>query len=103
MFSACPEKNGLEECEKGECLVSSVFLLIMAHGPQMCSFMYVMSFIIDWYPSYVEVHQENRDVYVTYNLAPENFEIRQYFSSCFGGGLRNYTSIKPVGFKKKHI
>ncbi|CAM4677158.1 unnamed protein product [Leuciscus chuanchicus] len=91
----CPEKNGLEECEKGECLVSSGFLLIMAHGPQMCSFMYVMSFIIDWYPRYVEVHQENRDVYVTFNLAPENFEVRQYFSSCFGGGLRNYTSIKP--------
>ncbi|XDV46290.1 hypothetical protein PO909_014209 [Leuciscus waleckii] len=61
----CPEKNGLEECEK------------------------------DWYPRYVEVHQENRDVYVTFNLAPENFEVRQYFSSCFGGGLRNYTSIKP--------
>ncbi|KAG1960922.1 interleukin-17 receptor D [Pimephales promelas] len=61
----CPEKNGLEECEK------------------------------DWYPRYVEVHQENQDVYVTFNLAPENFEVRQYFSSCFGGGLRNYTSIKP--------
>uniref|UniRef100_A0A8C1VF27 Si:ch211-207e14.4 n=1 Tax=Cyprinus carpio TaxID=7962 RepID=A0A8C1VF27_CYPCA len=61
----CPEKNGLEECKK------------------------------DWYPRYVEVHQENRDVYVTFNLAPENFKVRQYFSSCFGGGLRNYTSIKP--------
>ncbi|XP_016376416.1 interleukin-17 receptor D-like [Sinocyclocheilus rhinocerous] len=61
----CPEKNGLEECKK------------------------------DWYPRYVEVHQENWDVYVTFNLAPENFKVRQYFSSCFGGGLRNYTSIKP--------
>uniref|UniRef100_A0A8C1IT73 Si:ch211-207e14.4 n=1 Tax=Cyprinus carpio TaxID=7962 RepID=A0A8C1IT73_CYPCA len=61
----CPEKNGLEKCKK------------------------------DWYPRYVEVHQENRDVYVTFNLAPENFKVQQYFSSCFGGGLRNYTSIKP--------
>ncbi|XP_050953005.1 interleukin-17 receptor D [Labeo rohita] len=61
----CPEKNGLEECKK------------------------------DWYPTYVEVHQENQDVLVTFNLAPENFKIRQYFSSCFRGGLRNYTSIKP--------
>ncbi|XP_052449931.1 interleukin-17 receptor D [Carassius gibelio] len=61
----CPEKNGLEECKK------------------------------DWYPRYVEVHEENHQVYVTFNLAPENFNIRQYFSSCFGGGLRNYTSIKP--------
>lgn len=64
----------------------------------MCAFMYVQSIIIDWYPRYVEVHQENRGVYVTFNLAPENFKVRRYFSSCFGGGLRNYTSIKPVGF-----
>ncbi|KTF93977.1 hypothetical protein cypCar_00019405 [Cyprinus carpio] len=68
----CPEKNGLEKCKKGECR----------------SYTY-------WYPTYVEVHQENRDVYVTFNLAPENFKVQQYFSSCFGGGLRNYTSIKP--------
>ncbi|XP_043081228.1 interleukin-17 receptor D isoform X2 [Puntigrus tetrazona] len=61
----CPEKNGLEECKK------------------------------DWYPRYVEVHQENLDVYVTFNLAPESFEVRQYFSSCFGGGKRNNTSVKP--------
>ncbi|XP_067228032.1 interleukin-17 receptor D [Chanodichthys erythropterus] len=61
----CPEKNGLEKCKK------------------------------DWYPRYVKVQQENQDVYVTFNLAPENFEVRQYFSSCFGGGLRNYTSITP--------
>lgn len=61
----CPEKNGLEKCKK------------------------------DWHPTYVEVHQDNRDVYVTFNLAPENFGVRQYFSSCFGGGRRNYTSIKP--------
>uniref|UniRef100_A0A8C1AY28 Si:ch211-207e14.4 n=1 Tax=Cyprinus carpio carpio TaxID=630221 RepID=A0A8C1AY28_CYPCA len=52
-------------------------------------------FTRNWYPTYVEVHQENRDVYVTFNLAPENFKVQQYFSSCFGGGLRNYTSIKP--------
>ncbi|XP_067301869.1 interleukin-17 receptor D [Pseudorasbora parva] len=61
----CPEKNGLEECKK------------------------------DWYPKYVEVHQEKQDVYVTFNLAPEHFEVHQYFSSCFGGGLRNHSSIKP--------
>ncbi|XP_051961804.1 interleukin-17 receptor D-like [Xyrauchen texanus] len=61
----CSEKNGLDECKK------------------------------DWYPRYIEVHQENQDVLVTFNLAPENFEIRHYFSSCFGGGLRNYTNIKP--------
>lgn len=66
----------------------------MVHSPQM----YVISFIIDWYPRYVNVQQENQDVYVTFNLAPENFEVRQYFSSCFGGGLRNYTSITPVSF-----
>ncbi|XP_051947510.1 interleukin-17 receptor D-like [Xyrauchen texanus] len=62
---SCPEKNGLEECKD------------------------------DWYPSYIEVHQENQDILVTFNLAPENFKIRHYFSSCFGGGLRNYTTIKP--------
>nr|XP_055045095.1 interleukin-17 receptor D [Misgurnus anguillicaudatus] len=61
----CPEKNGLEECKK------------------------------DWYPRYVEVHQDNQDILVTFNLAPENFKIRHYFSSCFGGGLRNYTNIEP--------
>ncbi|XP_688141.4 interleukin-17 receptor D isoform X1 [Danio rerio] len=61
----CPEKNGLEKCKN------------------------------DWHPTYVEVHQEKRDVYVTFNLAPENFGVHQYFSSCFGGGRRNYTSIKP--------
>lgn len=74
--------------------VSSVFLLIMVHSPQMC----VLLFIIDWYPRYIKIQQESQDVYVTFNLAPESFEIRQYFSSCFGGGLRNYTSIKPVSF-----
>ncbi|TRY86645.1 hypothetical protein DNTS_004998 [Danionella cerebrum] len=61
----CPEKMGFEKCKK------------------------------DWYPTYVKVHQEKRDVIVTFNLAPENFQIHQYFSSCFGGGQRNYTSIKP--------
>ncbi|KAI2649570.1 Interleukin-17 receptor D [Labeo rohita] len=47
----CPEKNGLEECKK------------------------------DWYPTYVEVHQENQDVLVTFNLAPENFKIQPRTSS----------------------
>ncbi|KAI7794354.1 putative interleukin-17 receptor D, partial [Triplophysa rosa] len=69
----CREKNGLEECKK------------------------------DWYPRYVEVHQENQDIFVTFNLAPENFKIRHYFSSCFGGGLRNYTNIEPdFGRNKTH-
>lgn len=62
----CPEKNVLEECKK------------------------------DWYPRYVEVHQEKQDILVTFNLAPETFKIRHYFSSCYGGGLRNYTNIQPV-------
>ncbi|KAF7696082.1 interleukin-17 receptor D-like isoform X1 [Silurus meridionalis] len=62
---SCPEKNGLENCKT------------------------------DWYPTYVEVHQENKDIIVTFNLAPETFGINHYFSSCYGGGLRSSDIIQP--------
>ncbi|XP_072512651.1 interleukin-17 receptor D [Salminus brasiliensis] len=61
----CPEKNGLEHCKS------------------------------DWYPRYIEVHQDSQDIVVTFNLAPENLGISRYFSVCFGGGLRRYKNIQP--------
>uniref|UniRef100_A0A3B1IV32 Si:ch211-207e14.4 n=1 Tax=Astyanax mexicanus TaxID=7994 RepID=A0A3B1IV32_ASTMX len=61
----CPEKNGLENCKS------------------------------DWYPRYIEVHQDNQDIVVTFNLAPVNLGIRRYFSACFGGGVRRDKSIQP--------
>ncbi|XP_061114629.1 interleukin-17 receptor D [Conger conger] len=71
---SCLEKNGLEQCLK------------------------------DWYPSKIEVEQDGHDVIVTFNLAPPNLGINQYFSWCYGGGMRNYTVIKakPTGNKTHH-
>ncbi|XP_028849140.1 interleukin-17 receptor D-like isoform X1 [Denticeps clupeoides] len=62
---SCPEKNGLEMCKK------------------------------DWYPTYIEVTQDGDNVSVTFNLAPHNLEITQYFSTCYGAGRRNYVTVKP--------
>ncbi|XP_027000954.1 interleukin-17 receptor D isoform X3 [Tachysurus fulvidraco] len=63
---SCPEKNGLEHCKT------------------------------DWYPRYIEVHQENKDIVVTFNLAPKKLGISRYFSSCFGRDSRSIiTVIQP--------
>ncbi|KAB5546477.1 hypothetical protein PHYPO_G00072500 [Pangasianodon hypophthalmus] len=62
---SCPEKNGLEHCKT------------------------------DWYPRYIEVHQENKDIVVTFNLAPKKLGINRYFSSCYGGGSRSFEIIQP--------
>ncbi|XP_064155749.1 interleukin-17 receptor D [Anguilla rostrata] len=61
---SCLEKNGLEQCQK------------------------------DWYPSDIKVEQHGLDIVVTFNLAPPNLGINKYFSWCYGGGKRNYTTIK---------
>lgn len=55
-----------------------------------------MSVFKDWYPRYIEVHQDNKDIVVTFNLAPKNLGINRYFSSCYGGGSRNFDIIQPV-------
>ncbi|XP_062872115.1 uncharacterized protein si:ch211-207e14.4 [Trichomycterus rosablanca] len=62
---SCPERNGLENCKT------------------------------EWYPSHIEVHQKSQDIFVTFNLAPENLGISRYFSSCFGGGSRSNKIIQP--------
>ncbi|KAM9445389.1 interleukin-17 receptor D isoform 2-T2 [Clarias gariepinus] len=62
---SCPEKNGLEHCKT------------------------------DWYPRYVEVHQDNKDILVTFNVAPQKLGISRYFSSCYGVGSRNFEIIQP--------
>ncbi|KAG7323212.1 hypothetical protein KOW79_012914 [Hemibagrus wyckioides] len=62
---SCPEKNGLEHCKT------------------------------DWYPRYIEVHQDNKDIVVTFNLAPKKLGIYRYFSSCYGGGSRSFELIQP--------
>ncbi|KAJ8372087.1 hypothetical protein AAFF_G00295010 [Aldrovandia affinis] len=71
---SCLEKNGLEQCQR------------------------------DWYPSDIQVEQEGGDIIVTFNLAPPNLGINHYFSWCYGGGMRNYTTIKasPTGNKTHH-
>ncbi|KAG5282617.1 hypothetical protein AALO_G00057970 [Alosa alosa] len=67
----CPEKNGLAKCKK------------------------------DWYPTYIVIEQNGHDVNVTFNLAPPNLQLNQYFSSCYGGGQRTYTTLQP-DIKKNH-
>ncbi|XP_076840081.1 interleukin-17 receptor D isoform X2 [Brachyhypopomus gauderio] len=62
---SCPEKNGLERCKR------------------------------DWYPRHVEVHQQHQDIVVTFNLAPEDFGISRYFSTCFGSGSHTYQFVHP--------
>ncbi|XP_066527000.1 interleukin-17 receptor D [Hoplias malabaricus] len=61
----CPEKHGLEHCKT------------------------------DWYPRYVEVHQNSNATLVTFNLAPEKLGISRYFLVCHGGGSRSYEIIQP--------
>ncbi|XP_062397135.1 interleukin-17 receptor D [Sardina pilchardus] len=67
----CPEKNGLAKCKK------------------------------DWYPTCIIIEQNGHDVNVTFNLAPPNLQLNQYFSSCYGGGQRTYTTLEP-DLKKNH-
>ncbi|XP_017343231.1 interleukin-17 receptor D [Ictalurus punctatus] len=62
---SCPEKNGLEHCKT------------------------------DWYPRYLEVHKDNKDIAVTFNLAPKDLEINRYLLSCYGGGSRSFEIIQP--------
>ncbi|XP_060793292.1 interleukin-17 receptor D isoform X2 [Neoarius graeffei] len=62
---SCPEKNGLEHCRA------------------------------DWYPRYIEVSQDNKDIVVTFNLAPKKLGINRYFSSCSGGGSSSFEIIQP--------
>ncbi|XP_036389840.1 interleukin-17 receptor D [Megalops cyprinoides] len=70
----CLEKNGLEKCQR------------------------------DWYPTDIKVQQDGRDIIVTFNLAPPDLGISHYFSWCYGGGMRNYTSIEasPTVNKTHH-
>ncbi|KAL2103806.1 hypothetical protein ACEWY4_000674 [Coilia grayii] len=63
--STCPEKNGLEKCKK------------------------------DWYPRYLVVEQDGHNISVTFNLAPPSLQINRYFSLCYGGGQRTYTTFEP--------
>ncbi|KAJ8369574.1 hypothetical protein SKAU_G00096020 [Synaphobranchus kaupii] len=66
--------------------------------------MFTRMFHSDWYPNDIQVEQVGLGVIVTFNLAPPNLGINQYFSWCYGGGLRNYTTIKvnPTGNKTHH-
>lgn len=50
----------------------------------------------DWYPRHVEVQQEGTLVTVTFNLAPPNLGIRNYFSLCYANGKKEYKAITPV-------
>uniref|UniRef100_A0A8C7Y571 Si:ch211-207e14.4 n=1 Tax=Oryzias sinensis TaxID=183150 RepID=A0A8C7Y571_9TELE len=62
---SCAEKIGLEKCKH------------------------------DWYPRHVEVQQEGTIVTVTFNLAPPNLGIRNYFSLCYANGKKEYKAITP--------
>ncbi|XP_054464605.1 interleukin-17 receptor D [Anoplopoma fimbria] len=68
---SCAEKNGLEQCKK------------------------------DWYPKHIEVQQEGTAITVTFNLAPPNLGIRDYFSLCYANGMKKYTDITPNSSKNK--
>uniref|UniRef100_A0A3P9I787 Si:ch211-207e14.4 n=1 Tax=Oryzias latipes TaxID=8090 RepID=A0A3P9I787_ORYLA len=48
-----------------------------------------------WYPRHVEVQQEGTIVTVTFNLAPPNLGIRNYFSLCYANGKKEYKAITP--------
>lgn len=58
--------------------------------------LYFLSLFKDWYPRYLEVHKDNKDIAVTFNLAPKDLEINRYLLSCYGGGSRSFEIIQPV-------
>ncbi|XP_042348212.1 interleukin-17 receptor D [Plectropomus leopardus] len=68
---SCAEKNGLEQCKK------------------------------DWYPKHIEVQQEGTAITVTFNLAPPNLGIKNYFSLCYANGMKKYTDITPNSSRNK--
>lgn len=68
---SCAEKNSFEQCKK------------------------------DWYPKHIEVQQEGTAITVTFNLAPPNLGIRNYFSLCYANGMKKYTEITPNSSKNK--
>lgn len=55
----------------------------------------------EWFPSYIEVQHHSQDIFVTFNLAPENLGITQYFSSCIGAHSQSYNIIQPVSIYTK--
>ncbi|XP_036007151.1 interleukin-17 receptor D isoform X2 [Fundulus heteroclitus] len=80
---SCTEKNGLEQCKQDwyprQCTEKN--------GLEQCK--------QDWYPRHVDVQQEGSNITVTFNLAPPNLGIREYFCLCHGNGKSKYTDIVP--------
>lgn len=59
---SCAEKNGINKCKR------------------------------DWYPQHVNIEQNGTTVAVTFNLAPQNLGIRNYFSVCYTDGIKKQTN-----------
>lgn len=59
---SCAEKNGINKCKR------------------------------DWYPQHVNIKQNGTTAAVTFNLAPENLGIRNYFSVCYTDGIKKQTN-----------
>lgn len=50
----------------------------------------------DWYPQHVNTEQNGTTVTVTFNLAPQNLGIINYFSVCYTDGLKKQTNKMDI-------